>query len=110
MHAAGLLAERAAGGARGCRPAQRAGQADGRAAAHAGEDPAGGILLLTSRVSVELIQKAAGAGIGTLAAVSVPTALAIRVAEAAGITLIAVARSDGFEVFTHPARLIGEAG
>ena len=70
-----------------------------------GENPASGILLLTSRVSVELIQKAAHAGIGTLAAVSVPTALAIRVADAAGITLIAVARTDGFEVFTHPERL-----
>ena len=70
-----------------------------------GEDPGTGILLLTSRVSVELIQKAAGAGIGILAAVSVPTALAIRVAEAAGITLVAVARSDGFEVFTHRGRL-----
>ena len=57
-----------------------------------GEDPSSGILLLTSRVSVELIQKAAGAGVGLLAAVSVPTALAIRVAEAAGITLVAVAR------------------
>ncbi len=74
----------------------------------AGEDPADGILLLTSRVSVELVQKAAGAGIGVLAAVSVPTALAIRVADVAGITLIAVARSDGFEVFTHPERLLNE--
>ena len=71
----------------------------------AGEDPADGILLLTSRVSVELVQKAALAGIGTLAAVSVPTALAIRVAQAAGITLVAIARQDGFEVFTHPGRL-----
>ncbi len=71
-----------------------------------GEDPASGILLLTSRVSVELIQKAAGAGIGLLAAVSVPTALAIRVADAAGITLVAVARSDGFEVFTHAERVV----
>ncbi len=74
----------------------------------AGENPADGILLLTSRISVELVQKAAGAGIGTLAAVSVPTALAIRVAEQAGITLVAVARSDGFEVFTHPGRLAGD--
>ncbi|WP_158742917.1 formate dehydrogenase accessory sulfurtransferase FdhD [Acidisphaera sp. L21] len=72
----------------------------------AGENPASGILLLTSRVSVELVQKAAGAGIGIMAAVSVPTALAIRVAEAAGITMVAVARSDGFEVFTHPDRII----
>ncbi len=69
-------------------------------------DPAGGILLLTSRVSVELVQKAAIAGFGTLAAISVPTALAIRVADAAGITLAAVARSDGFEVFTHPSRIV----
>ena len=75
-----------------------------------GEDASDGILLLTSRVSVELIQKAAGAGIGLLAAVSVPTALAIRVAEAAGITLVAVARSDGFEVFTHPGRVVGVGG
>ena len=72
----------------------------------AGEDPASGILLLTSRVSVELVQKAAAAGVGTLAAISVPTALAIRVADAAGITLAAVARADGFEVFTHPARIL----
>ncbi len=71
-----------------------------------GEDPGTGILLLTSRVSVELVQKAAAAGIGTLAAISVPTALAIRVADAAGITLAAVARADGFEVFTHPHRIV----
>ena len=72
----------------------------------AGEDAGSGILLLTSRVSVELVQKAAMAGIGILAAVSVPTALAIRVADAAGITLAAVARADGFEVFTHPERIV----
>jgi FdhD protein len=71
----------------------------------AGEDPTDGILLLTSRVSVELVQKAAGAGMSVLVAVSVPTALALRAADAAGITLIAVARSDGFEVFTHPERI-----
>ena len=71
----------------------------------AGEDPASGILALTSRVSVELVQKAAGAGIATMVAVSAPTTLAIRVAEAAGITLAAVARADGFEVFTHADRL-----
>ncbi len=75
----------------------------------AGEDPASGMLLLTSRVSVELVQKAAGAGIGTLVAVSVPTALAIRTAEAAGITLVAVARSDGFEVFTHRHRVVSSS-
>jgi FdhD protein len=39
-------------------------------------------------------------------AVSAPTALAIRTAEAAGITLVAIARSDGFEVFTRPERIV----
>ena len=39
-------------------------------------------------------------------AVSAPTALAVRTGEAAGITLIGVARADGFEVFTHPERIV----
>ena len=64
-----------------------------------------GIVLLTSRVSVEMVQKTAAIGAGVMAAVSAPTALAVKVADAAGITLIAVARSDGFEVFTHPDRI-----
>jgi FdhD protein len=41
-------------------------------------------------------------------AVSAPTALAIRAADEAGITLIGVARSDGFEIFTHPHRIVPE--
>ena len=70
------------------------------------ENASTGILVLTSRVSVELVQKAASAGIGLVAAVSLPTALAIRVADAAGLTLIAIARADGFEVFSHHERLL----
>ena len=65
-----------------------------------------GALLLTSRVSVEMVQKAASFGAPVLVAVSAPTALAIRTAEMAGITLVAVARHDGFEVFTHPQRIL----
>jgi FdhD protein len=65
-----------------------------------------GVLVLTSRVSVELVQKAAAIGAPVIAAVSAPTALAIRTAEAAGITLIAVARADGFEVFSHASRIV----
>lgn len=61
---------------------------------------------MTSRISVELVQKAARMGAPVLAAASAPTALAIRVAAAAGLTLVGVARSDGFEVFTHPERLM----
>jgi FdhD protein len=64
-----------------------------------------GIVLLTSRVSVEMVQKTAAIGAPLMVAVSAPTALAVRTAEAAGITLAAVARSDGFEIFTHPERI-----
>jgi len=64
-----------------------------------------GAVLLTSRVSVEMVQKTAVIGASILVAVSAPTAFAVRTAETAGITLVAVARSDGFEVFTHPERI-----
>jgi FdhD protein len=65
-----------------------------------------GLLMLTSRVSVEMVQKAAAIGAPIVVAVSVPTALAVRTAEAAGITLIAVARDDGFEIFSHGERIV----
>jgi FdhD protein len=71
----------------------------------AGLDPAKGFVVLTSRVSVEMVQKAAALGVEILVAVSAPTALALRVAETAGITLVAVARPDAFEIFTHPHRI-----
>jgi FdhD protein len=67
---------------------------------------AGGAVLLTSRVSVEMIQKAAVLGAPVVVAVSAPTALALRTAEEAGITLVAIARDDGFEVFTHADRIV----
>jgi FdhD protein len=71
----------------------------------AGVDPASGILVLTSRVSVEMVQKAAVLGAPVLVAVSAPTALALATAEAAGITVAAVARGDEFEIFTRPDRI-----
>ena len=64
-----------------------------------------GMVLLTSRVSIELVQKTATMGASLMVAVSAPTTLAVRTAEAAGITLVAIARDDGFEVFTHPHRV-----
>jgi FdhD protein len=70
-----------------------------------GLSAADGMVLLTSRVSVEMVQKAASMGAPLLVAISAPTALAVRMADAAGITLCAIARSDGFEVFTHPQRV-----
>jgi FdhD protein len=76
------------------------------ALARQGENGRDGVLLLTSRVSVEMVQKAAVLGASILVAVSAPTALAIRTATAAGVTLVAIARSDGFEVFTRPERIL----
>jgi FdhD protein len=67
-----------------------------------------GMVLLTSRVSVEMVQKTAAIGAPLMVAVSAPTALAVRMADAAGITLCAIARSDGFEVFTHPERIAAQ--
>lgn len=66
---------------------------------------ADGIVLLTSRVSVEMVQKAAIMGASILVAVSAPTALAIRTAEGCGMTLVAIARGQDFEIFTHPRRI-----
>jgi FdhD protein len=71
---------------------------------------ASGAVLLTSRVSVELVQKTAMIGAPMLVAVSAPTTLAIETAEQAGITLVAVAREDGYEVFSHPDRIIFTEG
>ncbi|WP_246191367.1 formate dehydrogenase accessory sulfurtransferase FdhD [Aureimonas leprariae] len=70
-------------------------------------DSASGFVAITSRVSVELIQKTAVMGSALIVAVSAPTALAIDEAERAGVTLVAVARGAEFEVFTHPRRLRG---
>jgi FdhD protein len=71
-------------------------------------DAAAGVIAITSRVSVEMVQKAAAIGCGVLLAVSAPTALAIRTAEEAGMTLVALVRGDEFDIFTHPQRIMSE--
>ena len=53
--------------------------------------PVQGIIVLTSRVSVEMVQKSAAIGAPMIVAVSAPTALAVRMADAAGMTLVAIA-------------------
>ncbi|HET6306047.1 MAG TPA: formate dehydrogenase accessory sulfurtransferase FdhD [Rhodopila sp.] len=75
------------------------------AVARAGVAASEGMVLLSSRVSIEMVQKAAIMGAPVIVAISAPTSLAIEVADRAGITLIGVARSDGFEVFTYPDRI-----
>lgn len=64
-----------------------------------------GAIVLTSRVSIDMVQKCAAMGVPVLIAVSAPTAHAVEMAEAAGITLIALARPDRFEAFTHTDRI-----
>jgi FdhD protein len=75
------------------------------AAFRAGLDPAQAFVVVTSRCSYEMVEKTAAAGIPILVAISAPTALAIRKAEAAGLTLAALARADGHMVFTRPERI-----
>ena len=60
---------------------------------------------MTSRASYEIVHKAAMAGIGIVVAISAPTDLAIRTAEAADITLAAFARGDALNLYAHPHRL-----
>ncbi|WP_420102327.1 formate dehydrogenase accessory sulfurtransferase FdhD [Bosea sp. (in: a-proteobacteria)] len=66
----------------------------------AGQQDREGFLLVTSRASFEMVEKAAIFGAGTLAAISAPTSLAIERARHLGLTLVAVARRDGCIVFT----------
>jgi formate dehydrogenase accessory protein FdhD len=70
-----------------------------------GADFTTGCMLITSRASYEMVQKAATVGISFVVAVSAPTALAIRVAEKSGVTLVGFARREQHVVYTHPERL-----
>lgn len=76
------------------------------ALARRGTDPATGFILLTSRASFEMVQKAAAMGVPVVAAVSRPTALAVRLADAAGITLVTLVRGTSADIHTHPHRLL----
>jgi FdhD protein len=76
------------------------------AVVRAGEPAHDGFVVITSRGSFELVQKAAILGVPILAAVSAPTALAVRVAHAVGLTLVGFARDERLTVYSHPARLL----
>ncbi|QDQ29342.1 formate dehydrogenase accessory sulfurtransferase FdhD [Chitinimonas arctica] len=64
------------------------------------------VLLLSSRASYEMVHKAASANFAIVAAISAPTALAVELAEQAGITLIGFARGERLTIYTHPARVL----
>jgi FdhD protein len=69
-------------------------------------DVTAGYALITSRASFEMVQKSATAGIAFVAAVSAPTALAIRMAEQTGLTLVGFARRHSHVVYANPQRLM----
>ena len=75
------------------------------AAVKSGIDPASGFVVVTSRASFEMVQKAMILGAPLLAAISGPTGLAVRVAEQSGMTLVGFARKDKLTVYTHPDRV-----
>jgi FdhD protein len=68
-------------------------------------DFAAGYMLITSRASYEMVQKCATVGISLPVALSAPTAFAVRLAQRAGLTLVAFARADQHVVYAHPHRL-----
>jgi FdhD protein len=66
-----------------------------------------GALLITSRASFEMVQKCAALGYGILAAVSAPTAAAVRLADKLNVTLVGFLRGSNCAVYTHAQRLQG---
>lgn len=75
------------------------------ALAKQGLNAAEGAVVITSRISVEMVQKAAAIGSPVLIAVSAPTALAISTAEQCGMTMVGLVRGQEFDIFTHPERV-----
>ncbi len=69
-------------------------------------DGSGRILLVSGRLSFEIVQKAAVARIPILCAVSAPSSLAVEAAEELGVTAVGFLRPGGFNVYAHPERVI----
>ena len=68
-------------------------------------DISSGYVIITSRASYEMVQKAATVGVPLLVAISAPTGLAVRLAEACGLTLVGFARPGQHVMYSHPHRL-----
>jgi FdhD protein len=79
------------------------------ALSRAGSDARTGFFAVTSRASYEMVQKTVRAGVGVLAAISAPTSLAVRSAQAAGLCLVGFARGVDWVAYSSAERLILEA-
>ncbi|MGB4345188.1 MAG: formate dehydrogenase accessory sulfurtransferase FdhD, partial [Burkholderiaceae bacterium] len=75
------------------------------ALAFANTDFSQGAVLITSRASVEMVQKAAMMGIATVAAISAPTSLAVQLAKDSGVSLVGFMREQSYVVYAHPERI-----
>jgi FdhD protein len=78
------------------------------ALARAGISAGDGFVVVTSRASFELVQKAAVFGVPILAAISRPTGLAVRMADAAGMALVGLVRGQSANVYAHPSRILSQ--
>ena len=76
------------------------------AAARNGVDPESGFVVVTSRCSMEMVQKTATFGCPILVAVSAPTSLAIEIADQCNLTIAAFARGTRFNLYAHPERIV----
>ena len=63
-------------------------------------------MMVSGRLSFEIVQKAAAAGVPILAAVSAPSSLAVELAEEVGMTLVGFVRDAGFNIYTRPERVV----
>src|SRR5579863_764349 len=64
------------------------------------------VVMVSGRLSFEIVQKTAAAGVPILCAVSAPSSLAVELADEAGMTVIGFVREAGFNVYTHRERIL----
>ena len=72
-----------------------------------GQSPAAPLLGVSGRIGFEIVQKAAAAGVGVVAAIGAPSSLAVRLAESTGLGLVGFLSPDRFVVYAGGERVVG---